>query len=85
MFETLKEPLDDPRTVSGNTRSRRVRRRGGSFETDCGGTTKSARIKRGAIKAESNSGRKKSLRWLDFRGALQNPFTDYDLVTSIVR
>ena len=59
------------RNVSGNTRSRRLRRRGGSFGTGCGGTTKSARIKRWAIEAQSNIGRNNQPRWLDFRGALQ--------------
>jgi hypothetical protein len=56
--------------VSGNTRSRRLRRRGGSFGMGCSGTTRNGYISHWAIGARFNTGPNNQLRWLDCRGAL---------------
>lgn len=55
------------KSVCGDTPSRRLRRRGGSFGTDCSGTTRSGRIKRSATAAPPNTGRNNQPRWLDSR------------------
>ena len=54
--------------VSGNTRSRRLRRRGGSFGMGCTGTTRNGYIRQWAIGARSNTVPYNQPRWLDCGG-----------------
>ena len=57
--------------MSGNTRSRPVRRRGAAFGLGCSGIPRTDRIRRWGIGARFNTGPNNQLGWLDFRGALQ--------------
>jgi putative transposase len=76
-FRSLKE------VCVWNTRSRRLRRRGGSFGTGSSGTTMGGRIRPWGTEARSNTAPNMQPKWLDFRGALHDRAGTGSLYSSV--